>query len=104
MELRLINKNLISKILTSTVLSVFLVCSPVLADGVLSNLEPIKARSITLINPNNSDISQTGKTVNNTIIPFHLRGDFDEADYFSSNVDDSPPAKPPPKHPPFEAQ
>lgn len=89
-------KNLTSKFLASIVLAMFFVCNPTFADGTLSNFEPIKAPTIKLINPNNSDISQTGKTVNNTIIPYNLRGDFDESDYFSSNVEDSPPAKPPP--------
>ena len=96
MELKLSNKNFISKIMASLTLSMFFITTPVFADGALFNFEPIKAPTIKLINPNNSDISQTDKTVHDTIIPFHLRGNFDEADYFSSNVDDTPPAKPPP--------
>ena len=96
MELKLSNKNFISKIMASLTLSMFFITTPVFADGALFNFEPIKAPAIKLINPNNSDIFQTDKTVNDTIIPFHLRGNFDEADYFSSNVDDTPPTKPPP--------
>lgn len=96
MERKQNKKNLISKFLTSIALAMFFVCNPTFADGTLFNLEPIKAPTIKLINPNNSDISQTDKTVNSTIIPYNLRGNFDESDYFSSNVEDSPPAKPPP--------
>ena len=91
-----ISKNYIySKWTISTLLSLFITCPAVFADGYLFNPEPIKGSSIKLINPN-SGISQAGNSANNTSIPFNLRGQFDESDYFSSSVEDSIETKPPP--------
>ena len=81
-----------NKLATVAVLSFILVCSPsynqAQADGFYEFL-PNKAK---LINPIYLDTSQTEKSVLNTSIPFNLR-QFSEADYFSSSIDDLPPAK-----------
>ena len=90
-------KNFLKKSLTKIiVMSILFSCPTVLADGYVFNIEPIKAPTIKLINPNHSNISQTDKSVNSTSIPYNLRGKFDESDYFSSNIEDLPQANPPP--------
>ena len=87
---------LIAKLTKFIILSTFFACPVAFADGYLFSTEPIKAPTIKLINPKNSSDSYKNISSDNTSIPFNLRGDFDEADYFSSNVEDLPQANPPP--------
>ena len=77
-------------------MSAILSCTRTLADGEYFFPEPITPTA-KLINPIYLDTSHIKKTVTNTSIPFNIRGEFDEADYFSSSAYDVPPAEPPPK-------
>ena len=88
---------MISKLTLGLVLSVILFCPAVFADGEYFFPDPINIPKIKLKNPIYLDTTRTEKTVLDTSIPFNLRGQFDEADYFTSSTSDVPPAEPPPK-------
>lgn len=79
-------------------LSIFLPCSTAFADGEFSYFDFKEVPSSRLLNPIYLDTSRTEKPVHttNTSIPFNLRGQFDEADYFSSSTHDTPQAQAPP--------
>ena len=96
MEQRFKQKKRIPRFLATTIIGLCVSCCSSFADGQLYSLEPIKAPSIKLINPQNAGISQTAKMADDTIIPYNLRGKFDESDYFSSNIEDIPQANSPP--------
>lgn len=88
---------MISKLTLGLILSVILFCPAVFADGEYFFPDPINIPKIKLNNPIYLDTTRTEKTVLDTSIPFNLRGQFDEADYFTSSTSDVPPAEPPPK-------
>ena len=88
---------MISKLTLGLVLSVILFCPAVFDDGEYFFPDPINIPKIKLKNPIYLDTTRTEKTVLDTSIPFNLRGQFDEADYFTSSTSDVPPAEPPPK-------
>ena len=93
-----IQKSHITPIWTAAfALSLALSCPVALADGEFYFIEPVQVPIIKLKNPIYLDKSKTEKFTSDTSIPFNLRGQFDEADYFSSSAHDTPPAEPPPK-------
>lgn len=93
-----IQKSHIAPIWTAAfALSLALSCPVALADGEFYFIEPVQVPVIKLKNPIYLDKSKTEKFTSDTSIPFNLRGQFDEADYFSSSAHDTPPAEPPPK-------
>lgn len=90
------NFNLACKLTTAFSLSLFLCCNAY-ADGMIddSYFDYIaKKNTQKLYNPIFLDTSQVAKATpkNNTFIPYNLR-EFSESDYFSSTIDESPPAK-----------
>ena len=84
------------KLTAILIMSVFLSCPASKADGEFSYFDFNEIPSIKLINPIYLDTARTEKTVHNTSIPFNLRGDFNEADYFTSNMDELPQSNAPP--------
>ena len=78
---------------TAIVLSALFLCVPVFADGEFSYFEFKEIPHIKPVNPIYLDTSQIKKTIEqtNVIIPYKLRGDFDEADYFTSSAEETPP-------------
>ena len=84
--------NLTLKLTTAFALSIGLSCPYAFADGMFSYFDFEEVPAIKLKSPIYLDTSQTEKSVLNTSIPFNLR-QFSEADYFSSSIDDLPPAK-----------
>ncbi len=89
-------KKIIYRLLTAVILSSSLLSANVCAgeDG-FAYFNLAEAKPIKLVNPIYLDTSRTEKIVPkaHTSIPFNLRGDFNEADYFSSTIDDTPPVK-----------
>ena len=89
-------KNCLTYKLTALlVVSLSLACSSVFADGEYYFDEIPTNR---LLNPIYLDKSRTENSVTNTntSIPYNLRGNFDEADYFSSSATEDIPQKAPP--------
>lgn len=91
------NRKILNFLAFSLCLSVILACPKALADGEFFFIEPVQVPTIKLKNPIYLDKSKAEKFTPNTSIPFNLRGQFDEADYFSSSAHDIPPPEPPPK-------
>ena len=83
--------NLTLKLTTASALSIMLSCPYTFADGMFSYFDFEEVPAIKLKSPIYLDTSRAEKTAPkiHTSIPFNLRGNFDEADYFSSNIDDS---------------
>ncbi len=96
-ELEFFKISIINKLTLVLILSATLFCPNAIADGEFFFPKPISYPAIKLQNPTYSDTtSGTENAVQNTSIPFNLRGNFDEADYFSSSAHENPPAEPPP--------
>ncbi len=95
-----------SKLTAALALSVILICPSAYAE-LEPNFSYINFNSpkpVKLVNPLYLDTSKTKKpTLNvNTSIPY--TGEFNESDYFSSNIDDSPPPAPPEEPLPAQTQ
>lgn len=86
-----INKSLASCLTAIFVLSEIFSCNPLFAQEITYPKIIAQLPPITLSGTKISNTSQTVNSVdkNNTFIPYNLRGDFDESDYFSSSIEDS---------------
>ena len=93
MELKSSNNFCLTKKLTvSLILLAFFACPKSIANEDFTRFILSQPSSIKLSSPINLETkhSQTLNNDGNTIIPFNLRGDFDEADYFTSNIEEEP--------------
>ena len=77
------------KHLAIILLATYLSAGQVFADGEFSYTDIEKSFNI---KPITLDKTKTEKIIPKTSIPFHLR-EFNEAEYFTSNIDDTPPKK-----------
>ena len=86
-------KNYSKLLKTVLFVSMFINTLSVNADGEFEFFNYVESPSQKALNPIILDTSRTEKPVQktNTLIPFNLRGDFNEADYFTSSAYEEPP-------------